>query len=145
MAVTLSATASVATPNRLVLVVGATGAETNNFTVANLRAFLTAGTPLDTALAATLGTTNTNTKAQDALITGGSYVSAGTGTPTVQSFINTTCTNGLAATAGFAPITIGACALFTGTNPTLQISVSALTVAAQEPVVTIRNVYSTER
>jgi len=145
MAVTLSATDSVATPNRLVLVVGATGAETNNFTVANLRAFLTAGTPLDTALAATLGTTNTNPKAKDALITGGSYVSAGTGTPTVQSFINTTCSNGLAAGAGFAPVTIGACAIFSGTNPTLQISVSAATVADQEPLVIVQNVYSTIR
>jgi len=145
MAVTLSATDSVATPNRLVLVVSAAGAETANFTVANLLAFLTAGTPLYTALNATLGTTNTNAKAKDALITGGSYVSAGTGTPTVQSFINTTCSNGLAAGAGFAPITIGACAIFSGTNPTLQISVSAATVADQEPLVIVQNVYSTIR
>jgi hypothetical protein len=143
MAVTISS--SVATPNRLVLIVAATGAETANFTVANLRALVTAGTPLDTALAATLGSTDSVAKAQAALITGGSYVSAAAGTPTVQSFINTNCTNGLAAGAGFAPITIGACAQFTGTNPTLQISVSAATVAAQEPLVIVRNVYSTER
>jgi hypothetical protein len=145
MAVVLSTTASVSTPNRLVLVVTSGGAETQNFTVANLRAFTTVGTPLDTALAATLGTTNTNTKAQAALITGGSYVSAGAGTPTVQSFINTTCTNGLAAAAGFAPITIGACAIFSGTNPTLQISVSALTVADQEPLCIVQNVFSAIR
>lgn len=144
MPVTISS--SVATPNRLVLVVAATGAETANFTVANLRALVTAGTPLDTALAATLGTTNSNVKAQAALITGGTYTNAAVvPNVTAQSFINTSCTNGLAAGAGFAPITIGACAIFAGTDPTLQISVSAATVAAQEPILVIRNVYSTER
>jgi len=142
----ISVAVSVATPNRLVLALTAGGAETANFTVANLRALVTAGTPLDTALAATLGTTNSNAKAQAALITGGTYTNAAVvPNVTAQSFINTTCTNGLAAGVGFAPITVGACAVFLGTDPTLQISISAATVVAQEPVVTIRNVYSTER
>lgn len=136
---------SVATPNRLVLLVSAAGAETANFTVANLRALLTAGTPLDTALAATLGSTDSNAKAQAALITGGSYVSAAAGTPTVQSFINTTASSGLAAGAGFGPITVGCCAIFSGTNPTLQISSGAATVAQQEHVVTVRNIFSAIR
>jgi hypothetical protein len=143
MAVTISS--SVATPNRLVLVVGAAGAETQNFAVSTLLALLTSGTPLYTALNATLGSTDSAAKAQAALITGAPYVSAAAGTPTVQSFINTNCTPGLGAGAGYAPITIGACALYSGTNPTLQISVSAATTAAQEPLVIVRNVYSTER
>ena len=143
MAVTISS--AVATPNRLVILIAAGGAETANFTVANIRAVAITGSPVDAALAATLGSTDSAAKAQAALITGGSYVSAAAGTPTVQSFLNTTISPGLAATAGFAPITTGVCALFSGTNPTLQVSSSAATVAAQEHVLTVQNIHSVIR
>lgn len=144
MAVAIAA--SVATPNRLTLVVSAAGAETGNFTVANLRALITAGTPLDLALAASLGTTDTAAKAQSALITGGAYTNSLVNpNVTVQTFINTTAHSGLAAGAGFGPITVGCCAIATANSPTLQISSGAATVAAQEHIVTVEQIHSVIR
>jgi hypothetical protein len=145
MAVTIQS--AVATPNRLVILIAAGGAETANFSVANIRAVAIAGSPVDAALAATLGSTDTAAKAQAALITGGSYASAAAGNPTVQSFLNTTISQGLAAAGapGFGPISAGVCALFSGTNPTLQVSSGALTVAAQEHVLTVQNIHSVIR
>lgn len=145
MALTVFST--VATPNRLALVIRATGAETANLTVATLRGYVTAGTPLDTALASSLGTCDTtNAKAQAALITGGSYTNtAVTPNASVQTFINVRTTNGLAAGPGFLTNAVGVCAIATATNPTLQISTSAATVNDQEPVVFVEQIHSVIR
>jgi len=64
MAVTISS--AVATPNRLVILIAAGGAETANFTIANIRAVAITGSPVDAALAATLGSTDSAAKAQAA-------------------------------------------------------------------------------
>ena len=144
MALTVFST--VATPNRLALVIRATGAETANLKVATLRGYVTAGTPLDTALASSLGTCDTtNAKAQAALITGGSYTNtAVTPNASVQTFINVRTTNGLAAGPG-SPVAVGVCAIATATNPTLQISTSAATANDQEPVVFVEQIHSVIR
>lgn len=141
MALTVFST--VATPNRLALVIRAAGAETANLTVATLRGYVTTGTPLDTALASSLGTCDTtNAKAQAALITGGSYTNtAVVPNVSVQTFINCRTVNGVAAGPG-AAVSVGVCGITTATNPTLQISTSAATVNDQEPVVFVELIHS---